>query len=311
MPANTDPPIAFRRRLIGLTVETTRGTAAAVAAAVANTLVYDIKAKPGAIFAQGERLIDMIQTGGLPRVKGMQTGTLTFTTDVTPGDATMDLLQACACVVTTDVAVLSTDMSAHKTITFFVWKGGRVERIYGASGKVTFTSAGAAQRLRANWEFEGIYDVQADAAIPAFTPITDTGYRAAGMTVEIGGVPIAQIDGITLNLNTTVAARQDVEKASGLTYMHAIAGVPTLSIAPEMRTETQYAQLAKFIAGTDEVLEIVFSTGSYALTIDCPAAQRTTVDDAERDGKATDPLEIELHTDGTDACLTITEAAVS
>ena len=311
----TNPSLAARRKVLGAAVETTKGTAEAMAAAMASTIVYDAKMKPDGMFDDGERAPNLLTGGTLPRTKGLQKGTLTFRTEMLHDDQFMTLIQGCGFSVATgtggiDTATPTTDLNAQKTLTFELWEGGRRKILYGANGTFTLEAAGAAQRVFCSWEFSGIFETPDDEAMPSTTPTLTKGYRAQGMTFTFAAAAIPPMDGFTLAMNADVQPREDLTTATGLGYFIVGDVVPTLSIAPEARTVAQYDTFGKLLAGTAEALSIVLTDdSSNTLTIASPKAQRTDVDDGDRNSKLTDPIEMDLHVSAGNDQVTFTESA--
>ena len=64
---NTKVPLVARRKLLGATVESPKGSLASVTTPLANTNVYDAVMVPGDIFSEGERLPIMDSAGSLPQ----------------------------------------------------------------------------------------------------------------------------------------------------------------------------------------------------------------------------------------------------
>ena len=311
----TNPSLAARRKVLGVAIESTKGSAEAMAAAMASTLVYEAKMTPDGIFDEGERAPNLLSSGTLPRTKGMTKGKLSFKTEMLHNDQFMTLIQGCGFSVATgsggiDVATPTTNLNTQKTLTFELWEGGRRKILYGAAGSFSLEAGGAAQRVFANWEFQGIFSTPDDEAMPATTPTLTKGYRAQGMTFTFAGAAIPPMDGFTLNMNSDVQPREDLTKASGLGYFIVGDIVPTLSIAPEARTVAQYDTYGKLLAGTAEALVMLLTDdSSNTLQIDAPKAQRTSVDDGDRNAKLTDPIELDLHISAGDDQITFTESA--
>ena len=94
-------PLARRRSLVGAAVESTSGTPETVSTALSNTIVYDAKMVPTGVFDDGERRPNGHYGGSIDTVAGKLVGSVTFTTEVRYGDATLTLLKGCGFTVST------------------------------------------------------------------------------------------------------------------------------------------------------------------------------------------------------------------
>lgn len=303
----TNPSLVARRKLLGAAIETTKGTAETLSAALSATIVYDLKIVPVDLFADGQRLPNLSSSGSVPRVKGPQKGKATFKTEMAYGDGFLTLITGCGFVNTSGVCTPTTDISAQKTLTLCAWEGGRKKILHGAMGTCTLSIGGTGQRLMCEWEFDGIFNTVVDQAMPSFSPILTAGYRAASVTFTIASAAIPPIDDFTLKTNSDVQMREDITKSSGIGYFIVGDVVPTLTLAPEARTVANYDVFGKLLAGTAEAVAMTFtdSTGN-TFAIAAPKAQRISVDDDERGKKLVDPIEMDLHVSSGNDSVTFT-----
>lgn len=288
-----------RQKLIEAVVESTKGTEATTSAAAAATTVYDPKCVPGDIFSDGEREPSAASSGTVESVKGMQSGTMTFTTDLVFNDYFMTLIKACGYSVTGSgpfTAVPTLDQATQKTLTLAVWEGGRKKVLYGASGNVVIKSAGAAQRVQCDWEFQGIFKAVTDQAMPSDPTQSAKGWRNQAITLTLAAAAIPEIDGFEINAGANVEVREDATQAAGILHYLVTQVKPTLSLQPQADLVANYDAFGKFLAGTAEALSLVLTdANSKTMTITAPKVQRISIGDEERGGKLIDPIECMCH----------------
>jgi len=304
----TNPPLASRRKLVGATIETTSGNMATVTAALAGTVIYDAVASPDDFYGDGQRQPQGHYQGTTPAVIGVQTGKLTFRTELIHSDALLTLLQGCGFGLSLSVATPESDLASRKTLSMKLWEDGRVKALAGCSGTVTI-EAQAGKRVFANWEFTGVWQPVVDAALPAMAPIANAGYRAASMTLTLGGAATAQLDGFSLNLNNEVAPRQTVANAQGVQNYIITERAPVLTIEPEARLVAQSDAYGLLLSGATAAVNLVLTDASAnTLTIGAPKAQRIAITDTDRDKKLVDSIEVALHASAGDDELTFTQS---
>lgn len=306
----TNPPLNSRMALLGALAETTSGTANVPTAALANSQLFDITAEPDGLYDGGEVRPDGNHGGSAKRNKTVQKGKVSFKMRLRHGDGLYTLLQGCGFVISgasSEIAKPSwVDMSARKTLTLRVWQGGMYKQIHGANGTCKISPEGPGQSVMAEFEFMGIWDAPGDQAMPSDPTLTTTAFRAAGMTVSVGGGSIPQIDGWELDMGQEVAPRQDITTASALHRFQVEDGSPKLTIAPEARLVAHFDHYGKLLAGTQEAISFVLTDGTNTLTIAAAAAQRISGGDAAREKKRTVPTEFELQKDSSGDDLTLT-----
>lgn len=311
--AATGDPLNVRRKLVGMTIETTSGTAETPAAALANTQVLSVTCQPTGIFDGGESRPVGQHGGAGPRTKTVQGGTLSMTTRMRHADATLSLLQLCGFVLSGTSSEIATatwaDLSQRETGTFYVWESGRLKRLHAANGTATIKPAsGSGGPVHIDWEFSGIFTMMSDVSMPSDPTLTTVAYRNAGLTFTLAGSAIPQISDWELNLGAEVAMRQDVTVDAGIHRYQVEDGSPMLTIDPEARLVASYDAYGKLLAGTKEAGQIVLSDGTNNLTIDMPVCQRIDMPGGEREKKLTDNAQLELQKDSSGVDLKFTES---
>jgi hypothetical protein len=291
-----------RIRRVGFAVESTKGTAESIAAAMASTMVHDPTMAPDNTLPN-ERAVAGT-TGEAVRVPGAQRGRLSFTTRLVHGDAFMDLLTCCGFTVsgtTTKTATIDVSESSQKTGTFVLWEDGRRKTLSGAAGAVSIEAEPDSGELVASWEFVGVYESVADNATPTGAVSVGSGYTARGMTLTLGGSALPECPGFTLDLGIEVALRQDITSATGYAHAYVSDVRPTLALEPQAQRVADHDVFGKLAAGTAEALVLTVTDAAGAtLTISAPQAQRIDVGQGDRDGSATDPITLLLAIDQGD-----------
>lgn len=310
--AITSPPLPRRLKLLGASVEGTAGTKSIPSSALAGMLIYDAKMGPDNLFPEA-RTPHGKSIGAIDRAKGPLGARCSFRWEMAHADALMTLLQGCGFALNSGstVATPTSNIANWSTLSLALWEAGRKKSMYGCMGDLTIEGT-FGQRVFGTANFTGIWDTVADDAMPSFTRVHTTGYRAAGATFTIGAAAVPLVSQFTLALNTNVGPRQSIIASSGL--LHALVNdpIPTLRIDPEARLVAGHDAYGLLLAGTTGalVLTLVDAAGN-SLAIAGPRLQRIEIEDGERDAKLTDPVTLEFHdsADAGDDCLTFTKAA--
>lgn len=309
----TGNPLNMRRKAVGMTVESTSGTAETPSAALANTLVLVASCNPTGVFDGGESRPIGQHGGAGPRTKVMERGTATFKTRMRHADATLALLQLCGFVLSGASSEIATatwaDLSQRVTGTFYFWEDGRLKRLHGANGTAKIAPAtGAGGPVDIDWEFQGIFTMMSDASMPADPTLTTSAYRNAGLGLTLAAGQIPQVSDWELDIGAEVNPRQDATATSGLQRYQVEDGAPMLTIDPEARLVANYDAYGKYMAGTAEAAQIVLTDGSNTLTIAMPQTQRIDMPGGEREKKLTDNAQLEIQKNASGVDLTFTES---
>ncbi len=306
----TNPPINTRMALLGALVETTSGTANVPTVALPNSQIFDIVCEPDGLYEGGEVRPDGNHGGSAKRNKTVQKGKLTFKMRLRHLDGLYTLLRGCGFVISGDDDEIAkpswVNFAVRETLTFRVWQGGTYKQIYGANGTCKIAPEGPGQAVIAEFEYMGLWAAPGDQAMPSDPTLTTAAFRAAGMTISVGGGSIPQIDGWELDMGQEVAPRQDITADSALHRFQVEDGSPKLTIAPEYRLVAHYDHYGLLLAGTQQAVSFVLTDGTNTLTIAAAAAQRISGGDGSREKKRTVPTELELQKDSSGDDLTLT-----
>lgn len=305
MGAQDVAPLSMRRGMVGFAKETDRGVLVAVAAAMANTVVYNARFRPGRFFEEGERVADGISHGQFARSSGMRKGIGTFSTEVRHTDQTMALLELAGYTLGTVAgppqvvtATPSSDFSAHSTGTFRNWEDGTYQEIYGAVvTRCSLRPLSAGGRLMIDWTVEGVWGSDGTQAMPAMPDVDDPSpaMRASGITLTLGGGAMPQVSTFELDLGLQGEDRESLTATNALEHMLVGDRRPTLSLDPETRKIADYDGIGKYESGLPEALVMSFADPSgNTLAINAAAAQRQELERTNRGNKRADQLRLDL-----------------
>ena len=311
-------PLILRKKLVGATVESTKGTNAAVTAALSDTVVYNANMAIADMFAGGERMPDGHYGGQYDAERGPLMGELTFQTEWRYGDATKTLLSACG-LYEYDAGGNPNDMrptldlSEHETLTMKLWEDGRVKEINGAMGTFTISATNGG-RIFFNWRFIGVPEITQDSgddlwpvaeAMPALAPLNGSLYVARGNTLTLASfTPL--VSSIGFDFGASLEMREDVTVAESA-YLHAVVTDfnPIVSLDPEANLVANQDEWRKALSKTTEALTWTVSDGTNSASITAPRAQRRGLSTGSRGKRLTDPVSLSLNASSGDDNFTI------
>lgn len=157
---------------------------------------------------------------------------------------------------------------------------------YGCRGNGSLQVEGVGRLLYLQFELSGASDGPEDAALltgltlPSITPQS---FLSAGVVVQDGA--LVCIDGVTVDINNTVAARRCANAATGIKSYRITDRKPTISISPEAELEADVDFWATYNAGDlFSYFARVGSAASKRCSILAPQAQYAGIDRSEREG---------------------------
>lgn len=286
--ADTNTPLLGRKKLIGLTEETTSGTAATVTAAIAANY-YDVKAEAGDFFSAGKRQPAGNYNGSIPSLAGKRMGTIEATLEYIPG--LLAHITGCGYKITTGTYAPSSTMADRKTWTVVCWEDGIRKQLTGAVLELTL-EGNAGEKVTAKCKWTGIWVAPIDQAMPARAPITTAPYMSRSLTLTFGGAAIAHVSKWSINLGASIEERQDITASTGISHYLVTDIDPTINLDPEARLVADMDAYGLMLAGTTVLASLVLSSGGASLTISAAAAQRVKVTSGERDRKALHEIEL-------------------
>lgn len=279
-------PLLTRKRVIKVTIETTKGTKVAGTQAL---LVFDLDIKGTAPFVErkGTGLYrGHSETGILEE----RSGTCAFKAELRATAGTPNameaglamLLQACGLKQTVQVYQVHSTPADDKTISIDVWEDGVKKGLAGAMGNVTFEGQ-AGKRVMCNFEFSGIWQAPVDEALPAYAPSSDTPMRVQGGTFTLGAESI-KIANFSLNMGNNVVMRGDVDGVGGIAHYMITDYDTVLSIDPEADLVAGYDFNGIWLAGTEAAVSLALTDGTNTATFTIPKFQQREIPGGDRDG---------------------------
>ena len=292
-------PLLKRVRVLAAKHETTLGTAIAVSASDATFNAYDID-----IQGQIEH-IERPQQGSmsmLAGVTGKRPGTLSFKTALS-GDGSAaspgwldTLLPACGFIEATDTfspnsapPSTTSGTGVNHTVTIAVYENGVKKFLAGAMGtfKLVFTSG---QPVVIEWTFTGVWQAPVDATTlaPTYDAILPLKFSSATMT--IGGSAPGCVNALTIDVGNNVVMRECATNASGLETAIITDRKVTGTWDPESRLVATEDVFGLWLAGTEEAFSLALTDGTDTVTIAAPQAQRTNIQEGDRNGIQVDNI---------------------
>jgi hypothetical protein len=291
-----EAPLLSRQRIFAAKVETTTGTAIALAAADALFNVYDPELKPD---------IEMTERPGqsalspLPSVQGAIAATYTFKTDLTgqgassPTDSSAATLwPACGFSKAGGVLTVQTGSSSYQSLTMGHYNDGRFFSMCGAVGKVKLPFR-PGQIVRPEWEFKGAWVAPTDVALITPTYPTIIPPRFASATVTLGGANY-KFSELDIEIENELTMREDATKASGIHSFCITNRRIKVTLDPEAALFATKDFYADWAAGTQAALAITLGSVTHnTVSIAMPKLQVTKCELGDRNGILVDKLEMQ------------------
>jgi hypothetical protein len=286
-------PLLKKVSCLAAKIETTIGTAISLDATNATFNVYNANIVPNI------QMTDREGQGAfskLASVTGQQTGTCTFSTDLTVGSSApawaTTFLPACGMGLTSTTYGCRSEApgSTVKTLTMAHYVNGVIRRIRGAVGTFTISCL-AGQKITLDFTFQGVYDAFDAGAIISPTYPTAQALRWAGSTTTIGGTAIAA-SSLTFDLGNVISPLESQAVDEGIKNFIVSDRRPTLSIDPEADASNSITRYANWLSR--DALAIAFDSdttndgGKWAFAL--PAAQIINQQPGERSGIETEQL---------------------
>ena len=283
-------PQSKRLQTIAAKVETTPGTAVALAAADGELNAYEIECQADIPVQQreGQGGFDMLQ--GVP---GPRQGTLNFRTDLEwSGSATLPfwasvLLPACGWVPGIPDVNSFTPRSEGfaagnvKTLTMARFIDGVKKQLAGAVGNFRFVYP-AGEIAYIEWEFRGIWEDVIDTPIITPSYPRDFVSRYADAVTQYAGVDLC-LSEITFDAGNEVVMRECAGKISGFESGFIPTRHPIIEGDPEAQLIATRDDWGDWLSGRQDELTVqVKSGGSGTITLTAPQAQYENVQEGDR-----------------------------
>lgn len=295
------------RTVFGGKPEAVPGVAESILAADCGHLVYDLEIQPD--FTVTERAATG-QSGTQSSVPGGRKGTATFKIDLAATGAAVpafaDLLfPACGLVKTGNVfkprtQSPDTPSAAVKTITLAKFTDGKRRLLFGAMG--TFRMIFPTEDIVTfEFEFNGVWGGETDAAVPAPTYPTAPKLRSSGGLATWAGTNIC-MESMTLDLANTIYVKPCSNIVQGYEFALATNRKPKVTGNPESQLVAQQNRMGQFEAGTEGILRYVVPCSGYdpvthARSVEFRSNQAQIIANSEtsREGIASDDITWQLN----------------
>jgi len=290
-------PLASRRKVILIGLESTRGTAVVPAIPIK---AFDPVHDPTAPFIERKP----ISAGGGHDVGvvGERTAKISFRAELrgngNAGAADLDAgiaaaLLACGWQKSAGVYKRQPACTSQQTATLYTYEDGRLKAACGCAGTARLEGA-PGQLCSFTFDFEGVWIAPTTAALPspAHNSTVPPRFAGAAVTVTKGSdVYSPRFSRFALNLNNKLAALRDPEPAAGVLCY----SVPEWDPQCEFDAEAVLAAVAdvwaEWLAGTPGALAIqVGSAAGNRIDIDAPVFQYRSIAGGDRDGLQLDNL---------------------
>ena len=298
-------PLPTRRKLLGMTVETTAGTAASVTAALTGDF-QEIKLEPTGFFDAGKRMPAGLYAGKVASTLGPQKGKLSFKHRWSPQDAFVTFLLAAGYKVTSTTYAPISDLSQRNYYTVKVWESGHARSIVGAqlTGKMTLADGKPAEVA---WTGDGVWAADDDESMPSQSAQTALPYICRGLTLTVGGVAVPYTSQIEIDLGNVVDFREDITSSTFLAHAVIMEREPKMSLNPEARLKAGYDAFGKLLGGATAAFSCVLTSGAHTMTIAAPAVQIQAIADEDRNKRMALKTDFDLMASSGDDELTFTE----
>lgn len=290
----TDGVILTRDRLIAAKIETTTGTAIALAAADGALNAFDLKID--ATIPPTEREMQGSLTN-LPQIPGPRQAKVGFRTEVYNAAANplswSPLLLSCGFAVATGVYTPTTGNLTTSTIGLYEGAGAasRLKEAAGCMGNVKI-SGEYGKPAYFMWDFMGkwVAPTGVTRIAPTFPAVIAP--RCAAITLTIGGATY-RAGKFEIDMGNKLSLRQDVTDVTGYRAAYIVDRHITIKIPAEAVTLATHDFYADHLAGTTAAISIVIGSGANnVVTIAAPAAQLLNPPQMEdREGILLDSLE--------------------
>lgn len=293
-----------RRAIVAAKIETTEGTAEALAAADANFLVVDPKFE--IIMPLFERQNVDASLSPFNAVRGTQEAQLTFKVEAkgsgTGGAAPAvgKLLKGCGYVETISGVSSSYDFgtgaSSSMTLALYSYTNtgsGNLlrQQMRGARGNVKFT-AKAGEPGFFEFTFKGVYDGttdQADLQGSGLEQTTPPAFLTANLLMQSFA---ARLESVSIDVGNNLAPRGDVNKAEGIFSFAITNRSPKGSVDPELDLVANHDFYGKWVSGVTASLSFLLGgTSGNQLVVTAPAIQYSKVARGDRGGVLTAALD--------------------
>lgn len=288
--------ILSNRQTIAAKIETTEGTAIALAGADANNLIMEPRFKVESPMYDREFLD--LSLSPHKAIATTRSARLTFKCEVKGSGAAGTapafgkLLKACGfgetVVASTSVTYAPISALANiPTLTLGVYRDGLKKTLKGARGNVKY-SAKSGEPGMLEFEFLGVYEEVIDAAILTPSGVETTippVLLSANFSIASFAAKVSQL---AFDMTNTLELRGDINTSSGFISTLLTKRYPKGSFDPEDELVADHDFYGRWLANTTGVLTWKHgATAGNICTLSAPTVQYTDIAEADRNGIAT------------------------
>jgi len=291
----------MKKRLMAAKIETTIGTAIAVANADANENFFD------PMIQQNITVEEQQGQGGFGRlvgVPGARTGTATFRTNLYYDGTNIpfwaaNLLPACGWVNSGGVFTPRSEApgSNVKTITIAGYFDGQIKTLAGCMGtfQIVLPAGGLAY---IDWTFTGKWIAPTSGSLLTPTYPTTKPFRYATATTTYDSVALC-LQQVTIDAGNNVIMRECAADATGFGSALVTDRYPKITANPEAVALGTRNPWQQFLNSDEENFTVEIPTpGGGILAITAPKAQLLNVQKSDRNGLIVDDLEFGCNKNG-------------
>ena len=287
--------LLLKKAVLGGKIESTIGTAEAVAAADCTINAYNVVINPETEVEQREGQGGF---GRLASIPGARRGRATFSVDLAYDGSTVPVwastyLPACGVVLSTATYRPRTEAPGAnvKTATIAAFIDGVRRQIYGAVGNARFILP-TGRMGRIEFDFQGVYSDESDVAIPSSINYVNTlPLRVAGGATSWASSSIC-LESATIDLGNVITARECSTSAAGIDSFVITDRNIRVTGNPESKliaTQNRYGQLRD---ATEGILSFTIAGPTTSTVVfSMPKAQIVSKPMGDRNGIMIDQIE--------------------
>jgi len=267
-------------------------------------LAYDVDIRPAAPFVARKPTGNTLghSTGQLGETVGVCTFRTELREDAVSGldDGISVLLQCCGFKLSTLTYAPTSNIADQKTCTIYVYEDGKLKKLTGAMGNVSFDGE-FGKVMYCNFEMFGVWIAPTDESMATPTHDATMPPRLASATWTIGSwEPV--ISTISFNMNNAVVPVEDITAAAAVSHYVITDRDPVVSFNPEQTLVADNDIHGMWLAGTTAALSLALGE---TITIAAPKLQYREVPEGDRDGRLTDEVTAQCNEDSGDDEITI------
>jgi hypothetical protein len=299
-------PLASRRKVIQVALETDRGTAVVPDLPA---LAFDPQINTDAPFI--ERKPHGASGGHATGFLGERVGSASFRLEMrgSGSSATFDpalaaLLQCCGLKLSTGVYKPCHPVD-QKCCTIYVHEDGLLKSLHGCAGNVKIEGE-RGKPCYASFEMKGVWAAPTDVALATVSHNATVPPRVSSCTFTLDSAT-PYIAGFSLDLGNDVQPREDVNSPEGTLHYYVADRGPVITLSPEMQLVATYDWFGKWTGLSALAFSIlVGSATNNKFTLAAPALQIRKLSESDRAGKAANDIECQCCYSGGDDEVSLT-----